>query len=184
MNCVGFGRAAPIGRRHEPLENAFGHQGTTDFRIEFVAEPAQQAPDLDPAGEINRQQAMAAKRYSPRFIEIFRNDRGSRYGRMPLFQQHRGCPGRVESEKFMPALPRALLDEHRIETVLAHCDADEPGMRTEGMMKKCEHWLCASPQPDRPHTATFKRQCKEIHNALKTTRCSFWDRGRPGRIFC
>ena len=37
----------------------------------------------------------------------------------------------------------ALLDERGIEAVFGRDDADEPGMRTEGMVEQCEHRVCA-----------------------------------------
>jgi hypothetical protein len=136
---IGFGRPTTLGGTHVALEDPFQHQRAAHFGKKLVVEPVQQAPNLHPAADVDRQQPMAVEGIASGLVEVFRNDRSARNRGPPLFQKNWRRAGRVEGQEFVSPLPGSLLDEHRIEAVLADRDADEPGMRAEGVMVQCEH---------------------------------------------
>src|SRR5215217_1311438 len=72
-------------------------------------------------------------------LEVFGDDRGARHRRMALLDQHRRLAFGIERQEFLAPFPHALLDEPWWDAELAQREPHEARMRTERVMKQCDH---------------------------------------------
>ena len=72
-------------------------------------------------------------------VQIFGDDRRARNRRLAVQHHHRRGARRIHRQKRLVAIPDPFLDEFGFQPVLAECEADETGMRTEGVMEKGNH---------------------------------------------
>lgn len=87
-----------------------------DLQKEFLVEPIEQTPDLQPRARRLGQEATFRERKAARLVQVFGDDSGSDRRRAVLHKNGSGSR-RIEAEKAFPALEWALLDQLRLHAV-------------------------------------------------------------------
>src|SRR5580704_10001657 len=136
---LGVRRAAAAVRRYKALVNALRHQNAADLGEKLVVEPAHQPADLDPLRRFARHHPGLGAGGRSCLVEVFGDDRGSRYWRHAFFHQDRRGSRGIKPEEFLAPLPRALFDQARRRAKLLEDQPHEAGMRAGEMMKQCQH---------------------------------------------
>src|SRR4029077_19357495 len=133
------GRPTALLGAHRLLVNALGDEESRHLLEEFSVEPVGEPPHSDARPGLCRKSAARTTLRSARLVEIFRDDGGAGYGGMALLDQHRSRGFGIERQEFLASLPHALLDEARVKAEFAEREAHEARVRTERVMKQCDH---------------------------------------------
>src|SRR5215208_4200229 len=136
---AGIGWPAALLGAHRLLIDALCDQKCRHFPEEFLVEPMRQPPYLDARERIGWQQPPLAGLGAVGLVEVFGDDRGARHRRMALLDQHRRLAFGIERQEFLAPFPHALLDEPWRDAELAQREPHEARMRTERVMKQCDH---------------------------------------------